>query len=175
MGNQSASQWELHLDRISIPKHCPWRNVASATTDVQCTRHSSTLQLPSTELAKFRTQTCVWSKFSSSPSSSCPNPSLLYFLCNDDVSNTQLNTGVLSNKETYSPTLIPSSKSCQQAAFSDLPCPLWTKLQLLQANFIIYFSHPNTHFSIKGIQMQQLTSASTLWRPALLWCDSSFI
>lgn len=87
----------------------------------------------------------------------------------------RLNTGVLSNKETNSPTLIPSSKSCQQAAFSDLPCPLGTKLQLLEAHFIIYFSHSNTHLSIKGIPMLQLTSASTLRRSALLSCDFSFI
>lgn len=175
MGNQRASQWELHLDRISIPKHCPWRNVASMTTDAPCTRHSSTPQLPSTESAKFRTQTCVWSKFSSSPSSSCPTPSLLYFRWNEESPAPRLNTGVLSNKETNSPTLIPSSKSCQQAAFSDLPCPLWTKLQLLEAHFIIYFSHSNTHLSIKGIPMLQFTSASTLRRSALLSCDFSFI
>lgn len=142
--------------------------MASVTTDVRCTRHSSTLQLPSTESAKFRTQTCVWSKFSSSPSSSCPNPSLLYFLWNDDVSSTQLNTGVLSNKETYSPMLIPSSKSCQQAAFSDLPCPLQKKTSTTQGKLhhlflsfqytFFYYGHSNTAVNICFYSMKICTA-----------------
>lgn len=56
-----------------------------------------------------------------------------------------LNTAIFPNKETESPTPIPSG-------FNDLMCSLWTKLTLLKAKFTVYFSNSKTHLLVRALQ-----------------------